>query len=597
MQNFTVGETKVTAVTDSMPKTAETSVLAVVTTSSNFGNVASPLSACSDIKPAGKSSLPQTDFSFGSTQLSKFQSPLSEEDQKPSGVVQKRCWSAGTGDVDSKGGVEANSGVNRESATSTRTEQTEEKPDDKDRVTKRVTFSLSQSSTNEEPHISTKAVESAKPVFGFTAPSVSTTAEHMNLSLVKPGAAISSFSFTSSQPTLGSSTTAAAVTTSSFGGGSAGAAADTVTTVTTTTVSNLFSFGSSTKPCATFGSSSQQSASTSGSTLAFGTALKTTPTFSFGSHGGTKESVQVTTSNKETPSFVTLTSTAPVTLFGSFTTATTVSSSLPSFVSATTAPSFSLGARGTIPAFGTPTTSSTSTAITAAASFSNVSSPDFSAGFSTPLDPKPALPAINKPTTNSSPFTFGSSLGQTTPFTFGSMQSEQGVANKGLFSFGAPSTQATSSGFVFASSNQASSQVGPAFTFGSSAAVTSSCEIPSFGTSIPASGPVFGTPAPVFGASNSGSSNPATTTATSTPTYNFGSNNSQPTSNLFGFSASQTTGSTNVPVQNFTSPTANFSFGQAQSPAQPSAQPVAPTFDPSIKPSFNFTKGETPTFT
>lgn len=594
VQNFIAGETEVTSVSDSVPRTAETSVSAV-TTSFNFGNVTSPLSACAVIKPADTSSLPQTGFSFGNTQLSKFQSPSSAEDQKPSGAVQKKCWSSGTDDgpVDSKCGAETNSDVKREPAPSACMEKIEEIPDDKDRITKRVTFSFSESPvTNEEPRIPTKAVEGAKPVFGFTASSLSTTAEHLNVSSVKPAAAVSCFSFTSSQPTLGNST-AGAVTSSSFGG----AAASTVTTVvTTTTVSNLFSFGSSTKPCVTFGGSSQQSASTSGSTIPFGTTLKTMPTFSFGSLGSNKESVEVTTSSKEMPSFVTLTSTAPITLFGSFTTTTTVSPSLPSFTSATTAPSFSLGARGTIPAFGTPsTTSSASTAITTAASFSSVSSPDFSTGFSTVHDQKPALPAINKPTTSSSPFTFGSNLGQTTPFSFGSIQNDQSLANKGVFSFGASSTPAVSSGFGFASSNQVSSQVGPAFAFGSSAVVTSSSEIPSFGTTIPASGPVFGTAAPIFGTSNPGSNNPATTTsAASTTTYNFGSNNSQPTSNLFGFSASQTTGST---VQNFTSPTANFSFGHTQPPTQTAAQPVAPTFDPSIKPSFNFTKGETPTFT
>lgn len=596
VQNFVAGETKLTSVSDSVPRTAETSVSAA-TTSFNFGNVTSPLSTCTlIIRPADTSSLPQTGFTFGNTQLSKSQSPSSAEDQKPSGALQKKCWSSGTGDgpVDSKCGAEANSEVNREPAPSAYMEKIEEKPDDKDRVTKRVTFSFSESPvTNEEPHIPTKAVEGAKPVFGFTASSLSTTAEHLNVSSVKPAAAISSFSFTSSQPTFGSSTTGA-VTSSSFGGG---AAASTVTTMaTTTTASNLFSFGSSTKPCVTFGGSSQQSASTSGSTIPFGTTLKTMPTFSFGSLGGNKESVEITTSSKEMPSFVTLTSTAPSTLFGSFTTTTTVSPSLPSFASATTAPSFSLGARGTIPAFGTPsTTSSTSTAVTTVASFSSVSSPDFGTGFSTLHDQKPALSAINKPTTSSSPFTFGSSLGQTTPFSFGSIQNDQSLANKGVFSFGAPSTPAVSSGFGFASNNQTSSQVGPAFAFGSSAVVTSSSEIPSFGTMIPASGPVFGTAAPVFGTSNPGSNNPATTTsAASTPTYSFGCNNSQPTSNLFGFSASQTTGST---VQNFNSPTANFSFGHTQPSTQTAAQPVAPTFDPSIKPSFNFTKGETPTFT
>ena len=218
MQNFIAGETKVTSVSASVPKTVETSVSAGF----NFGNVTSPLSTCTVIKPVDTSSLPQTGFSFGNTQLSKFQSPSSAEDQKPSGALQKKCWSEGTGDcpVDSKCGAEANSDVNREPAPSAYVEKIEEKPDDKDRVTKRVTFSFSESVTNEEPHIPTKAVEGAKPVFSFTAPSVSTAAEHLT---VKPAAAISSFSFTSSQPTFGSSTTAA-VTSSSFGGGGGAAA-------------------------------------------------------------------------------------------------------------------------------------------------------------------------------------------------------------------------------------------------------------------------------------------------------------------------------------------------------------------------------------
>jgi hypothetical protein len=186
---------------------------------------------------------------------------------------------------------------------------------------------------------------------------------------------------------------------------------------------------------------------------------------------------------------------------------------------------------------------------------------------------------------------------------FGSVQNDQGLANKGTFIFGSASTPVANSGFGFVSSNEVQSHVGPAFNFGSNAVTTSSSVIPSlFQAAAPPSGSVFGASSSVFGANNPGSSNPATTTAaviagTSTPAFNFGSSSSQPSSNMFNFTANQATGSTNVPVQSFTSPTSNFNFNQPQSAAQPSLQLVAPTFDPSVRPSFNFSKGETPSFT
>jgi hypothetical protein len=201
------------------------------------------------------------------------------------------------------------------------------------------------------------------------------------------------------------------------------------------------------------------------------------------------------------------------------------------------------------------------------------------------------------------PFTFGSSLGQTAPFAFGSVQNDQGLVSKGTFNFGSASTPVANSGFGFVSSNQAPSHVAPAFNFGSTAVTTSGTVIPSlFQAGAPASGIVFGAPSSVFGANNPGSSNPAATTAAviagaSASPFNFGSSSSQPSSNMFSFTANQATGSTNVPVQNFTSPASNFTFNQQQPAAQPSLRPVAPTFDPSVRPNFNFSKGETPSFT
>jgi hypothetical protein len=215
----------------------------------------------------------------------------------------------------------------------------------------------------------------------------------------------------------------------------------------------------------------------------------------------------------------------------------------------------------------------------------------------------PSLPTINKSTASPAPFIFGSNLGQKAPFTFGSIQNDSGLANKGAFNFGSASSPGANSGFGFVSNNQVPSQVGPAFNFVPTAVTTSNTAMPSlFQATTHASGNVFGASSPVFGVNNPGSSNPATTTAaviagTSTPLFNFGSSNSQPSSNMFGFTVVQTTGSTNAPVENFTSPTPNFNFNQPQPAAQPSLQPVATTFDPSLRPNFNFSNGETPSFT
>lgn len=628
MQGFKFGETKVTTTSDAIPRTPESNMSAVVTTGYSFGSLSSPLSVSNAVvKPADTNSLSQTKFSFGVPQPSEFQSPASNGDE-PSGGVPKKCRVADADGVPvNSGDLHANSSLNREPATSAHTKQIDKNSDSKDHVTKRVTSSIGAAVTSEKPNISTNTTESAKAAFNFAVSSVGTTATDLNLSSVKPLAAtIPSSSFTSSQATFGSNTTAA-VTASSFGA----ATNNLMSTVISTTASNVFSFGS-TKSCVTFGGSSQQSADASGSVSTFGTALKNTPsafnftpqahnkefvgattsvtntgsipvfgatlkttaapsTFGFTAQAHTKESVGATAS-----SFVPVTSAASITAFGPLTT-TITSPSLPNFNSSTTTSNFGFGARATVPAFGTPSTSATSTTITTS-SFSSTSVPHFSTGFSSVHEQKPSLPAINNSATSPAPFTFGSSLGQAS-FPFGNTQNDQGFNNKGAFSFGTASAPVANSSFQFASSSQAPPQVGPTFNFGSGVVTTSSAPVPSmFGGTPLASGPMFGAASPVFGANNPGSTNPAITTAaavtpaSSTP-FNFGSSISQPSSNVFGFAGNQATGLTNLPVQNLTSPTQNFGFNQAQ----PSAQPAATAFDPSVRPVFNFTKGETPSFT
>jgi hypothetical protein len=643
VQGFKFGETKATTTSDIVPRTPESNTSAVVTTGFSFGNSASPLSVSNTVvKTADTGSLSQTEFSFGVPQPSESQAQASDGD-KPSGGVPKKCRSSDNGEVtvNSEGDAHTNSGLNREPATSNHAKQIEENIYSKDHVTKKVSFSFGAAAgTSEKPNISTKTVESAKPTFGFSVPSVGTTSTDFNLSSVKSVATtIPSFSFTSSQATFGSST-AAAVTTSSIG-----AATDVLTsTVTSTASSNVFSFGSP-KSCVTFGGSSQESASTSGSIPTFGTALKTTvapSTFNFISHISNKESVGATTSNfvsaastgskatfgtalkttvapstfsfaaefnKVHPAvatasnFVSVTSPATITAFGPLTT-TITSPSLPNFNSATTTSNFSFAERGTFPVFGTPSKSTACTTILTSSSSGITSAPLFSTGFASLNEQKPSLPAVSDSATKPAPFSFAP-VGQTTPFSFGSPQNNKGFANKGAFSFGTASSPVANSSFQFVSNNQSPPQVGPTFSFGSGVVTTSSAAIPSFFGGTPAaSGPVFGAAASIFCGNNPGSNSPAITSAaaaaatpsTSTP-FKFCSSVSQPSSNVFGFTASQATGLTNVPVQNLTSPTSNFSFNQTQVAAQPSAQPAAPTFDPSVRPIFNFTKGETPSFT
>jgi hypothetical protein len=601
VQGFTFGETKVTT-SDSVPRTAETRTSAAVSISFSSGSVASSPSTSETVaKPPDSSSFSQTGFCFGIPQLSQFPLLTSSEGQKLPGGVPKKCLSSDPSEMASnlKGDVQATAGMSTEHVTSTHTKQIE-KSEDKDHVEKKVIFSFDGGSlTSEKPNTSTKTIHSTKSGISFAEILPAATSTDVNSSLVKPTAAVPSSGFTSSEATFGGSTTAAVTTSSNIGA----AVGTGTTTATFTAASDLFTFGS-TKSCVTFGgSSSQPSASTSGSTHVFGTTLKTVAPsmFTFGPNVSNKETAGAATSNILAPSFVPVTSTAAITAFGPLTMTATVSPSLSSFASATTTPNFNLGARDTVPAFGTPSTS-TGTANTISASFGSVPATSLSAGFAS-HEQKPSLPTIKKSTTSPAPFAFGSSLGQKAPFPFGSVQNDHGLANKGAFNFGPASSPVANSGFGFMSNNQVPAQVGPAFSFGPTAVTTSSTVMPSlFQATTNASGIPFGALSSSFGANNPGSSNPATTTAaviagTSTPTLNFGPSSSQPSSNVFGFTANQATGSTNVSVETFTSSTSNFNFNQPQPAAQPSLQPVAPTFDPSVRPNFNFSKGETPSFT
>ncbi|PNF42978.1 hypothetical protein B7P43_G09582 [Cryptotermes secundus] len=588
MQFFTFTEPKVTS--DSMPKTTEACTLATASTGFSFGPaMMSPSASETVVKPADTSSLSQTAFSFGIPQHSQFQPPASSEDQKlPGGDPKKRRSS-----------------------------------EVKDDIANKAMFSFNGSSfTSENPNTSTEMVQSAKSNLSFGATLEDAASTDINMSLVEPAAAVPSIGFTSPQAAFGSSTVAAVTASSNIDFG----IATCTPAATVTTASGVFNFGA-TSPCVTFGGSSQQSASTSGITNEFGTALKTdAPTmFTFNSNVSNMETVGATTSNTQVPSFVPIMNTATNTAFGPLTATATMSPSLSSFASATTAPNFGLGARETTPAFGTPNTTINS-AITTSPTFGSFPAPNFNTGFSAIHEQKPLLPDVTMSTATPVPFTFGSSLGQAAPYAFDNVQNDQGLANKGTFTFGSASTPASNSGFSFGSSNQVPFHVGPAYNFGSSEVTTSSTVIPSmFQAAGPASGNVFGASSSVFGANNSGNSNPAPTTAAGpspspfifgsnpAPTtasgpipcpFKFGSSSSQPSSNVFGFTANQPTGSTNVPVQNFTSPASNFTspasnftFNQSQPAAQSSSQPVGPTFDPSIRPTFNFSKGETPSFT
>lgn len=635
MQGFKFGETKVTVASDTVPRIPDSDISTVVTTGFSFGNSASPLSV---VKTAGSSSHSQTEFSFG-VPRPEFQSQASDGD-KPSGGMPKKCRSSDTVEVtvNSDGDAHTNSGLSREPATSNCTQQIQDNSDSKDHGTKRVTFSFGAAGgTSEKPNTATKTVDCAKPTFSFPVSTVGTASTDFSLSSVKPVVStIPSFSFTSSQASFGSST-ATPVTVSSIG-----ASTDVLTSnVTSAASSNLFSFGSP-KSCVTFGGSSQQLANTSGSVPTCGSALKATASpaaFNFIPNINNKESVGATTSSfaslastgskatfgtslKTTaassnfnfigefnkarpvvtvPNFVSVTSAATVTAFGPLTT-TNTSSSLPNFNSATTS-NFGFAARSTFPVFGTPSISTAGTTILTSSSSSITSAPLFSTGFASLNEQKPSLPAVSNSATKPVPFPFASA-GQT--FSFGSPQNDKGFASNGAFSFGATSPPGANSGFQFVSNNQSAPQVGPTFSFGSNVVTTSSATIPSFGTQ-PVCAPVFGAAASIFGSSNPGTNSttitsaaapapaPTVTPATST-SFKFGSSISQPSSNLFGFPASQVTGLTNVGVSNLTSPT-NFNFNQAQAAAQPSAQTAAPTFDPSVRPIFNFTKGETPSFT
>ncbi|XP_069697921.1 nuclear pore complex protein Nup153 [Periplaneta americana] len=602
------------------------------TTTANF-SFGSPVltTATSSIvaKPADTSSLPQGGFSFGVPQPSKLPSP-SNEDKRPS-EVPKRRRSSDSGDTVAEtkepkpNQLEGNSELVKPVST-VENKKSEEKPDKK-----KVSFSFE--FTN-KPSATTKTVDSTKPAFNFGAAILGAA----NISSVQPTTTTSSFSFTSSNTMAAVTTTVTTTVSTPVTTVSTSMSAAPVSLATTTSASNLFSFGAP-KSSVTFGGSSgvgfgqPTTTTTTSFTPSFGAGMKTStaPTFNFAQSkpfGGSNKELITTTASKETASsFGSITSAATIAPFGPLTTTTTTpassstSSSLPSFGTATTTPNFSLGSsRSTIPAFGTPsiptsvpTTTNTTTKTTGFGSM--VSAPNFGTGFS----------AVNEQKSTSSPataFNFGSannssgpSLGQTAPFSFGGIQNDQGLSGKGAFAFGAPSNSSAlgsgpsvNSGFGFTSNNPTSNQVGPTFSFGSNAASTSSPAVSSmFGSaSAPNAVTVFGAGATgassLFGTNNTSSAATPTTTAAAatttaatsftTPNFGFGSNNTQPSTNVFGFTGSQASGS-----QSFAAPTTNFPFGQVSTSAQSPAQPAPPTFNPNLKPIFNFTKGETPSFT
>lgn len=649
-QGFKFGETKVTTasnftfgvnanvqnVTKSEIGTTVTSV--VTTPSFNFDTKAfsSPVSSVnmkpSDTITATTTTFSQPGFTFGVSQPSKFQSPAPSETRKPEEAPKKRRASITSETVvDSKTvkskKEEGTSRLSRPAGTSSDTltvsKSTEEKSEQKDQPAKKVTFSFGSTTPssanfiNEKPNTATKAAESAKPSFSFGASSAGlnfNSGKSASFSFNTPAGTTSSSIFGSSAP----STTA-----------NAGTNSTTVSTVAaTSTVSTPFTLGTTKSPIA-FGSSpsnpayGQSPATTSAATLPFGAGLKTTSpvsTFSFGSQSksfsvGSNESA--TTSKSQIPTFGSTT----ISAFGTSVTATTTSTttitttstatsgnttpSLPSFGVATCTPSFNLGAKSTIPAFGTPNTTTTASTTTSTG-FGSIASPNFSSKFSDQNK------SVSKSVSSPAPFTFGSSTNSTSglgtsaaPFSFGSAQNDQGLASKGIFSFGAPSNNTAvnsgtasvpSSGFGFMSNSPA-----PTFSFGSNASTPNPAAPSLFGSS--SNNVQAPTPGPIFGASSTGSfgnSNPSggnSNSSYSTPTFNFGASGTQPSSNVFGFSGNQASGSASTPGQTFAASTPNFNFGQTQISAQTPGQPTLPTFNPDVKPTFNFTKGETPAFT
>ncbi|KAJ9579598.1 hypothetical protein L9F63_004783, partial [Diploptera punctata] len=629
-QGFKFGETKVTSASNftfgvptNVTKSDTGNTTSTVTTPNfNFGTTTSSPVSSGTVKPADTATFSKPGFSFGAPVSSKFQSTPPNEIKKTEEVPKKRRASDTGETLDNSKTLklkqeERTSSLIKPDATTVKSN--EEKLEKKDQPTKKVTFSFGSPSsettnkTNEKPNTATKATEGAKPSFSFGAPS---TGLNLNSGKIAP------FSF-------GSTATTSTTSSSIFGNiAPVTAATNSTTTVSTaatsSTVSTPFTLSASKSPIA-FGNSSstltfgQSPATTSAATFSFGTGLKTTTassTFTFGSQSkpfSADNTESSNTSKSQTTTFVSPTIPAFGTSKPATTTTTTttipttstaassiISPSLPSFNTVATTPSFNLPSKNTIPAFGASNTATTASTTTST-SFGSIASPNFSSTFSDQNK------SASKSVSNPAPFTFGSGTNNSTsslgapaaPFSFGGAQNDQNLISKGTFSFGTPSNNtgtpsASSSAFGFTSNNPA-----PNFSFGANASAPSPAAPSLFGSSsisaqTPAAAPIFAAPsAGTFGGSNPSSG--ANSTATfNAPAFNFGASGAQATSNMFAFSSGQASaGAASTPGQTFAASTPNFNFGQTQASAQSSGH----TFNPNVKPTFNFTKGETPTFT
>nr|CAD7395994.1 unnamed protein product [Timema cristinae] len=319
------------------------------------------------------------------------------------------------------------------------------------------------------------------------------------------------------------------------------------------------SFGANGQPASNFGTITTTAppnfgVSATSASSSFGSSTTSAPS-SFGSSATSASSSFGSSATTAPPSFGSSATTAPPSFSSSTTTAP------PSFgSSATTAPpSFSSSATTAPLSFGASTTT---------ASFGSATSSVFGTEMKSPLSQTSDKPILTSP-----PFNFGATQSQ--PFSFTGNQPATD-ASKTNFGFGSSSTnpnQTTS--FVFGAPNtsQHLSTAPPTFAFGSGSA--------------PSGASPFGATSASNSTSTTGSLfSPPTSTGfgTSNPTaFNFGTSSQQPTTGLANFPNPSGVSAPTAP-----NPSQGFAFGQPSAPS---------VFNPHVKPSFNFTGGETPTFT
>nr|CAD7200396.1 unnamed protein product [Timema douglasi] len=325
------------------------------------------------------------------------------------------------------------------------------------------------------------------------------------------------------------------------------------------TTSNLFSFGSSKQTTTT-------------AVPQFGTPSKdATPGFAFGStvkqiNPFGDRDVSDSPSKKKMVGFGNVGENAAVSTpsFGA-------ASTLSSFVGSA-APMFSTTSNATTapPSFGSSATTAPLSfgASTTTASFGSATSSVFGTEMKSPLSQTSDKPILTSP-----PFNFGATQSQ--PFSFTGNQPAPD-ASKTNFGFGSSSTNTNqTTSFVFGAPNtsQHQSTAPPAFAFGSGSA--------------PSGASPFGATSVSNSTSTTGSLfSPPTSTGfgTSNPTaFNFGLSSQQPSIGLANFPNPSGVSALTAP-----NPSQGFAFGQPSAPS---------VFNPHVKPSFNFTGGETPTFT